>query len=202
MRKRYTHTLPTSAVLVQILSLNCRQLVNLASWLTHLAFTKSGKLTQLHSTCTCSIDHALLCVHINATSSSYTAEERCVHWVFSFLMLQIMDPPTVNEILAHCGVTDAQLENPCSNDDITAIARFLISWRTLAPHLGLDESEEEEIEEDGREEAEKKLKALRKWKSKFAHKATYKVLVEALVNINMAEHARHICQLVEAHCSK
>ncbi len=121
---------------------------------------------------------------------------------FLFVLSQIMEPPSVSEILAHCEVTDAQLENPCSSEDITTIAGFLVSWRTLAPHLGLDESEEEEIEEDVREEAEKKLKALRKWKSKFAHKATYKVLVEALAKVNMADHAMHVCQLVEAHCSK
>ncbi len=113
-----------------------------------------------------------------------------------------MEPPTPSELLAHCGVTEDQLGNPCINEDITAIAGFLISWRTLAPHLRLDESEEEEIEEDGREEAEKRLKALRKWKSKFAHKATYKVLVEALVKVNMAEHAMHVCQLVKAHYGK
>ncbi len=108
----------------------------------------------------------------------------------------------MSDILDHCGVIDAQLKNSCSNEDITAIAGFLVSWRTLAPHLGLDESDEEEIEEDGREEAEKKLKALRKWKSKFAHKATYKVLVEALVKANMAEHAMLVCQVVKAHWSK
>ncbi len=119
-----------------------------------------------------------------------------------FVLSQIMEPPTVSEILAHCEVTDAQLENPCSNEDITAIAGFLISWRTLAPHFRLDESEEEEIEEDGREEAEKKLKALRKWKSKFAHKASYKVLVKALVKANMAECAEKVCHVVRDRCCK
>ncbi len=119
-----------------------------------------------------------------------------------FAPLQFMEPPTVGDILAHCRVTESQLDKPCRNEDIADIAGFFGSWRDVAPHLGLDENDVEEVEEDGRKGAERKLKALQKWKSKFGFKATYKCLVEALVKVKMADRAEKVCQLVKSHCCK
>ncbi len=122
-----------------------------------------------------------------------------------FASLQLMEPPeppTVGDILAHCGLTESQLDKPCSNVDIANIAGFFGSWRDVAPHLGLDETDVEEVEEDGRKGAERRLKALQKWKSKFGFKATYKWLVEALMKVNLADCAEQVCELVKSHYRK
>ncbi len=108
----------------------------------------------------------------------------------------------MGDILAHCGLTESQLGNPCRNEDIAVIAGFFGSWRDVAPHLGLDETDVEEVEEDGRKGAERRLKALQKWKSKFGFKATYKCLVEALMKVKMADLAEKVCQHVKSHYCK
>ncbi len=131
----------------------------------------------------------------------------CYLWYIAlpFASLQLMEPPeppTVGDILAHCGVTESQLDKPCSNVDIADIASFFGSWRDVAPHLGLDETNVEEVEEDGRKGAERRLKALQKWKSKFGFKATYKWLVEALMKVNLADRAEKVCQLVKSQYRK
>ncbi len=107
-------------------------------------------------------------------------------------------PPSLNEILTHCGVTIDELCKPCSFRDTADIAGFLGSWRDIAPHLGLDESDMIAIEDDGKDTAEKKRLALQRWKSKFGYKATFKWLVEALVKINMAACAERVCECVKA----
>lgn len=109
-----------------------------------------------------------------------------------------MDPPTVDDISARYGVTDDQLDKPCSDTDLVNIAGILVSWRDVTPHLGLKEADEVDIEKDVQTEREKRLKALRTWKTKFDFKATYKVLVEALVKANKAEQAGKVCQILNA----
>ncbi len=105
-------------------------------------------------------------------------------------------------ILAHCGVTGSQLDKPCSTEDIADLAGFFGSWRDVAPYLGLDENDVEEVEDDGRKGAERRLKALQKWKSKFRFKATYKWLVEALIKVKVTDHAEKVFQLVKSQYRK
>ena len=54
----------------------------------------------------------------------------------------------------------------------------------------------EATEHDGRNEAEKRLRMLQKWKETFAFKATYKMLVQALLDSGNAENAERVCQLL------
>ncbi len=107
-------------------------------------------------------------------------------------------PPTREEIFAHCGVSETQLERTCTDKDITEIAVF-IRWRDVAPRLGLDSNDIEEVEIDGKSESDRRLKALQKWKSKLGLKATYMQLVEVLCRLGMAEQAEKVCRLVAAH---
>lgn len=76
------------------------------------------------------------------------------------------------------------------------IAHFLPSWREVAPRLRLDPNEVEEVEEDGKSESERRLKALQKWKSKFGFKATYMRLVELFCRLGRAEQAGKVCKLL------
>ncbi len=110
----------------------------------------------------------------------------------------------MSEILEHCGVTESQIDRPCSNEDLAEIAGFFGSRPDVAPHLGLDEKDLDELKLFVVNEMEKRLNTLQilKWKSKFGFKATYRWLVEALVKVNMADCAEHVCQLVGANYRK
>ena len=106
-----------------------------------------------------------------------------------------MSGVTLNELLEEVGVTSMQLDEKCTNEHLHDIALFLTSWRTLAPCLGLS-SEVEAVDRDAHNEKEKRQKFLETWKAKFAFKAKYKVLVEALLKIGSADQAEKVCHLL------
>ena len=103
---------------------------------------------------------------------------------------------TLDDLLGEVGVTHAQLDKPCSLENLREIALFLESWRELAPHLGLSSAQVEAIERDGHSEQERRLKILELWIAKFAFKAKYRVLVEVLLKIGRANIAEKICRLL------
>lgn len=113
-----------------------------------------------------------------------------------------MSGVTLDEILEKVGVTPAQLDNDCTREHLQDVALFLESWRTVAPYLGLSSTEVEEVERDGTEEKAKKQKILYVWYAKFAFKAKYRVLVEALLKIGQADQAVKVCRLLVSRCSK
>ena len=103
---------------------------------------------------------------------------------------------TLDELLEEVGISPLQLDKACTNEYLQDIALFLESWRTVAPHLGLSEIQVEEVESDGKAEKEKRQKILESWKAKFAFKATYIVLVKALLKISRADQAERVCRLL------
>ena len=114
---------------------------------------------------------------------------------------------TAEKIAEESGVPRAKLDEECSKEHINEISLFLTSWKTLAPHLYLEDTDIEEIDQDGKTEQEKKLKTLQKWKERFIFQATYKVLMEALLKIGKADRVRKVCHLLQspaigiaAHC--
>ena len=47
------------------------------------------------------------------------------------------------------------------------------------------------------DEQDKRRKTLEKWMSKFAFKATYKNLIQALLDSGRGDHAEEVCKLLE-----
>ena len=70
------------------------------------------------------------------------------------------------------------------------------SRRTLAPFLGLDEVDEEEIEEE-RNAKEKKLKMMKVWKQRFGEEATYLRFVKACEEVQRRDLIEIVCDLVK-----
>ena len=104
-----------------------------------------------------------------------------------------MSGVTLAELLKEVGLTNEQLDETCTHEHLRDIALFLTSWRTLAPQLELS-SEVEAIEKDAHSEKERMQKFLEAWKAKFAFKAKYRVLVEALLKIGSADQAEKVCR--------
>ena len=82
---------------------------------------------------------------------------------------------------------------------ITSLAyrSLFLDWRRVAPHLGLDKTDIEEIESK-KIESEKRLEMLQKWKLKYSYLATFKVLVQVLLKLRCAEHALKVCKLLHS----
>ena len=104
---------------------------------------------------------------------------------------------TLDELLKETGIHLEKLDESISDDHLREIAIFLTSWRTVATYLGLSVNNLDAIEQEGKDEQDKRLKALQIWKSKFAFKATYRKLVEALLSVGMADVAEKVCRLLK-----
>jgi len=104
---------------------------------------------------------------------------------------------TLEELLKEVSVHPEKLNESISDDHLHEIAILLTSWRTVATHLELSESDLDDVEREEKDEQMKKLKALQKWKGKIGFKATYRKLVEVLLSLAMADVAEKICLLLK-----
>ena len=76
------------------------------------------------------------------------------------------------------GVSDRLLDSRVNDLHVAEIAHDLVDWESLAPYLGITESEEMEIKAEfvGRYNLQKR-QALRTWRMKNGEKATYRNLI-------------------------
>ena len=86
---------------------------------------------------------------------------------------------SLQELIAYVGISADKLNQQCSDKHISDISLFLTNWQSIAPHLGLTESE-----------------ALQTWKAKYLFKATYRALVDVLLKIGRADFAEKVCRLL------
>ena len=107
-----------------------------------------------------------------------------------------MEPPTLDGLVKELGISLTLLDQECSDEHLNSISLFL-DWRTVAPHLGLSETDIQDIDIDKRNEPEKRLKTLQRWKTIFGYMATFKSLAQILLKIRNANHAGRVCRLVQ-----
>ena len=107
-----------------------------------------------------------------------------------------MSGVTLDELCVEVGVTLHQLNKPCSSEHINDITLFLDSWQNVASHLGLSNAEVEAAKMNANSEEERRQKILATWKSKFAFKANYRVLIDALLKIGKADQAEMVCRIL------
>ena len=103
---------------------------------------------------------------------------------------------TVEELIAYVGISADELNKPCSDEHIANISLFLTNWQRVAPHLGLTETDEEDVEEEEKKTQDKRYKTLRRWKNKYLFKATYRVLVDVFLKLGKANLAEKVCRLL------
>lgn len=99
---------------------------------------------------------------------------------------------SVDDLAARARVIDINRE--CGSDDILSLARFCDPWQLVGRHLGLDSAQITAIDSDNRSTDLKRLGVLQKWKETFVFKATYRVLVEALIDCGKVQQASEVCQ--------
>ena len=98
--------------------------------------------------------------------------------------------------MKECRIPVTLLDQECSVEHLKKISHFL-DWRRVAPFLGLSEMDIQEIESDKKTDSEKRLQALEKWKRMYAFKATYRKLVEILLEVKDANSAQKVCKLLQ-----
>ena len=111
--------------------------------------------------------------------------------VFCFFYCSIQD-----ELIERFRLSDERLDEPCMDGHLTAIALYLTTWKTVAPHLGLNRGEIEAIESDAQSTQEMRQTTLQRWADKFAHRATFRSLITVFLKIDNAELATKVCHLL------
>jgi len=100
------------------------------------------------------------------------------------------------ELIAHVKLSADKLDKECSDEHIASISLFLTHWQTVAPHLGLTETDKENVNEDAKRTQDKRYGILEIWKAKNLFKATYRVLVDVFLKIGRADLADKVCRLL------
>jgi hypothetical protein len=93
-----------------------------------------------------------------------------------------------------------ELSKPCDNSIIPSLADCFSQWRVIFGSL-LSELDLGDVDRDNTTQEEKRIAALRKWKARNGGGATYKILVNALLNRGEKCDAESLCTILADHLS-
>ena len=101
---------------------------------------------------------------------------------------------TVDGLVRKTGVRN--IDQECTNEDFLALADLCDPWNLVGQHLRLSPSQLSAIDSDNKTTALKRLALLQRWRESFAFKATYKVLVSALLSCGKTDQALKVCKVL------
>ena len=101
---------------------------------------------------------------------------------------------TIDELVVQAGTQEINLDQQCHNNDFLSLYELCDPWELIGQHLKLTQSQISAVDGDNKTTDQKRLGLLQKWKEIFAHKATYRVLVTALLACGKAEQALEVCK--------
>ena len=91
---------------------------------------------------------------------------------------------TLQDVAVQAGVGRLEiLEKECSQQLLLSLAKLCVDWKLIGFHLDLTRAEVVAVDGDNHtiDIDEKRVGMLGRWREKFAFKATYQVLIEALL---------------------
>ena len=104
---------------------------------------------------------------------------------------------TVEEVATRAGIDNLDIFNhECSQKMLLSLSKHCVDWRLIGVHLELTEAEIAAVIGDYQTVDEKRDGMLRRWKGKFAHKATYRGFIEALLACGRTEDAVDACRSI------
>ena len=102
---------------------------------------------------------------------------------------------TIEELKAHLNLTDSQLDYQIQEKDFFKLSAHFDSVDDYLPYFGLTPSQQADINDlrfrKGTQSA--MSEALRQWRKSSPFKATYKALVEVLLEVEKGEVAVAVC---------
>ena len=101
---------------------------------------------------------------------------------------------TVEDLVKETGVKN--IDQECTNDDFLTLADLCDPWNLVGSYLKLSQSVLSAIDSDNKSTALKRLAVLQRWREIFAFKATYRVLVDALLSCTKANQALKVCKFL------
>ena len=105
----------------------------------------------------------------------------------------------IDALLSNNGLTYKDVDEECTKDHIFKISLQLEKWELVATRLGLTPAEIEAIKYNNQNIEMMRLNCLKKWKSKalLSGTATYRVLLQALLDCGCNDQAKQACSLLK-----
>jgi hypothetical protein len=107
---------------------------------------------------------------------------------------------SAQEVANGVGIATDELSKPCDSGIIPSLADCFSQWRVIFGSL-LSEVDLGDIDREKPTEEEKRIAALRKWRDRKGREATYKVLVDVLLNRGERYQAESLCKILTDHLS-
>ena len=106
-------------------------------------------------------------------------------------------PITADELAKEVGLSLQCLKLKFREEHAHLLAEFCDPWEEIGLHLKLTKSNISSIKEDNATTEKRRIATLQKWKERFAHRATYRVLIKALIQSEHAQQALKLCQKIK-----
>jgi hypothetical protein len=104
-----------------------------------------------------------------------------------------MSSLTIEEVLEKTKVSSNSLEETeCTDDHFLQLHHFCDPWKVIGYHLKFTADQLNAIDGDNPTVEEKRLAVFKEWKQTLAFRATFLVLVQALVNAKRAQNAVYV----------
>ena len=100
---------------------------------------------------------------------------------------------SAEKLASGMGLAADELSKPCDGSIIPSLADCFGQWKVIFGSL-LSDLDLSDVDKENSIEEEKRIAALRKWKARNGCEATYKVLVDALLNRGERYQAENLCQ--------
>lgn len=101
----------------------------------------------------------------------------------------------MDKLIRDQGLTAAQVDMKC--DKTHLLAKRIGDWEDLAKSLHLTDPEIIAIKRDGFDQGEKRNMMLNKWITKNGRDATFRVLLEACLEVDDRDVAESVCQFIK-----
>ena len=98
----------------------------------------------------------------------------------------------------HTGVTDRQLDQEVSDDDLDTLSQDIVEYRKYGSRLGLNDADIRDIEQHPAVFYSLKAKAsevFKLWHSRKRYEATYRFLLNVAFQLNDGNAAEKICHI-------
>ena len=106
------------------------------------------------------------------------------------------------ELLREYDITERKVKTKCSDEHMLEIEGF-ISWRQVGPRLSkINDSDNKQdmndIEINGKDEADKRRKLITLWEERNGNDATYDDLITAMLKAGKKDEATKVCKLLKS----
>ena len=101
---------------------------------------------------------------------------------------------TVEELAKKAELPLLCLDKAFREEEACLLAEFCDRWELIGYHLRLVKTDITTIKNDNDTTDLRRISMLARWREKFAHKATYRVLIEALIRSKHGNKALELCQ--------